>query len=173
MFQQKILNCRVVGACQSFQIFKQNTSFLENNRALSKFLNGIFHYLINQSIKKHLYINHASHLDSSSCSTVFFMILIFAALQVPFEFFLKLGVKWRRLWNSSKSFEFSVINLKWFFLFYLEMVIFTTWFPRWPTLWNSTLKRTTLVAWHCSHQRWSTQSWSDVVWRCKFQRWNT
>ena len=44
-FQQKILNCRVVGARQSFQIFRQNTWFLEN-RALSKFLYGILHYLI-------------------------------------------------------------------------------------------------------------------------------
>ena len=42
----KILNCRVVGVCQSFQIFRQNTWFLENNRALSKFLYGILHYLI-------------------------------------------------------------------------------------------------------------------------------
>ena len=45
-FQQKILNCRVVGARQSFQIFRQNTWFLENNRALSKFLYGILHYVI-------------------------------------------------------------------------------------------------------------------------------
>ena len=37
-FQQKILNCGVVGAHQSFQIFRQNTWFLENNRTLSKFL---------------------------------------------------------------------------------------------------------------------------------------
>ena len=36
--QQKILNCRVVGDRQSFQIFRQNTWFLENKRALSKFL---------------------------------------------------------------------------------------------------------------------------------------
>ena len=42
-FQQKILNCRVIGACQSFQIFRQNTWFLEN-RTLSKFLYGILHY---------------------------------------------------------------------------------------------------------------------------------
>ena len=46
MFQQKILNCQVVGARQSFQIFKQNTCFLENNRALSKILYGILQYLI-------------------------------------------------------------------------------------------------------------------------------
>ena len=45
-FQQKILNCRVVGAHQSFQIFRQNASFLVNNKALSKFLRGILHYLI-------------------------------------------------------------------------------------------------------------------------------
>ena len=45
-FQQKILNCGVVGACQSFQVFRQNTWFLENNRALSKFLYGILHYII-------------------------------------------------------------------------------------------------------------------------------
>ena len=45
-FQQKKLNCRVVGACQSFQIFRQNTWLLENNRTLSKFLQGILHYLI-------------------------------------------------------------------------------------------------------------------------------
>ena len=37
-FSKKILNCRIVGARQSFQIFRQNTWFLENNRALSKFL---------------------------------------------------------------------------------------------------------------------------------------
>ena len=45
-YQQKTLNCRVVGARQSFQIFRQNTWFLENNRALSKFLYGILHYFI-------------------------------------------------------------------------------------------------------------------------------
>ena len=36
-FQKKMLNSRVVGACQSFQIFEQNTLFLENNRTLTKF----------------------------------------------------------------------------------------------------------------------------------------
>ena len=45
-FQQKVLNCRVVAARQSFQIFRQNTWFLQNNRALSKFLYEILHYLI-------------------------------------------------------------------------------------------------------------------------------
>ena len=45
-FQQKILNCRIVGACQIFQIFRQNTWFLEKNRALPEFLYGVLHYLI-------------------------------------------------------------------------------------------------------------------------------
>ena len=36
----------VVAAHQNFQFFKQKTWFLENKRALSKFLNGILHYLI-------------------------------------------------------------------------------------------------------------------------------
>ena len=45
-FQQKILNCGVVGAHHSFEIFRQNTWFLEDNRALSNFLYGILHYLI-------------------------------------------------------------------------------------------------------------------------------
>ena len=45
-FQQKILNFKVVGARQSFQISRQNSWFLENDRALSKFLYGILHYLI-------------------------------------------------------------------------------------------------------------------------------
>ena len=51
-FQQKILNSRVNGARQSFQIFRQNVWFLENNRALSKFLYEISHYLIS-TIKKY------------------------------------------------------------------------------------------------------------------------
>ena len=33
-FQENILNCRVVGARQSLQIFRQNTWFLKNNRTL-------------------------------------------------------------------------------------------------------------------------------------------
>ena len=36
----------VVGARQSFQLFRQNNWFLENNRALSKRLFEILHYLI-------------------------------------------------------------------------------------------------------------------------------
>ena len=44
--QQKILNRRVVGAHQNFQVFRQNTWFLENNRALSRFFYDTLHYLI-------------------------------------------------------------------------------------------------------------------------------
>ena len=36
----------VVGARQSFQIFRQNTWFLENNRDLFKLLCGVLHYQI-------------------------------------------------------------------------------------------------------------------------------
>ena len=75
---------------------------------------------------------------SNSCNAVFFMNLFFAALQVFFNMFLvKWGVKWRILWKTSQNLEFSALTLKWFFFFFLEIVIFTT-------LWNSTLKRTTL-----------------------------
>ena len=35
-----------VGSRQSFQFFKQKTWFLENNKALSKFLYGVSRYLI-------------------------------------------------------------------------------------------------------------------------------
>ena len=45
-FGKKILNSMVVGARQSFQFSRQKTWFLENNRALSKFLYGVLHYLI-------------------------------------------------------------------------------------------------------------------------------
>ena len=45
-FQQIILNSGVAGARQNFKISRQNTWFLENNRALSKFLYRILHSLI-------------------------------------------------------------------------------------------------------------------------------
>ena len=45
-FQLKILNSIVVGARPSFQFFRQKTSFLENKRALYRFLYGVSHYLI-------------------------------------------------------------------------------------------------------------------------------
>ena len=40
----KILNFMVVRACQIFQFFGENTWFLQNSRALPKFLPGILHY---------------------------------------------------------------------------------------------------------------------------------
>ena len=45
-FQQKVLNFMVVGARQSFQLFRQITWFLGNARALSKFKYRILHLLI-------------------------------------------------------------------------------------------------------------------------------
>ena len=72
-FQQKILNCRIVGARQSFQILRQNTWFLENSRALSKCLHGILHYLISILIKsvhkKQFYFIHATHLKNEKKSS--------------------------------------------------------------------------------------------------------
>ena len=44
-FQQKILNSIVVEVPQSFLFFIEKTWFLENKRALSKFLYGVLHYL--------------------------------------------------------------------------------------------------------------------------------
>ena len=44
-FQQKILNSIVVEAPQSFLFFIEKTWFLENKRALSKFLYGVLHCL--------------------------------------------------------------------------------------------------------------------------------
>ena len=45
-FQRKSLDSMVAGARQSFQIFRQNTWFLKDNRAFSKVLHWILHYLI-------------------------------------------------------------------------------------------------------------------------------
>ena len=45
-FQRKSLDSMVAGARQSFQIFRQNTWFLKYNRAFSKVLYWILHYLI-------------------------------------------------------------------------------------------------------------------------------
>ena len=60
-FQQKILNYMAVGARESFQFFRQITSFLRNKRALSKFKYLVLHHLIsiiklrnNQSLKPYL-----------------------------------------------------------------------------------------------------------------------
>ena len=48
-FQKKILNFTVVGARQSFQLFRQINWFLENNRPSTKLLYGILHYVISLS----------------------------------------------------------------------------------------------------------------------------
>ena len=68
----KGLNCRIVGARQVLQIFRQNTCCLENNRALSKFLYGILHYLTsiiklyqNQSIKKNFILTTQATLTKT------------------------------------------------------------------------------------------------------------
>ena len=45
-FQQKILNSTALGACQSFQFFRQITWFLGNTRALSNFKYWILLHLI-------------------------------------------------------------------------------------------------------------------------------
>ena len=68
-FGKKNFNSMVVGAHQSFQIFRKNTCFLESNGALSKFFCGILHYLISIIIKKSAlktqsYIKHASQLKT-------------------------------------------------------------------------------------------------------------
>ena len=44
--KNKKIKSTVDGARQSFQFFRKSTWFLENSRALSKFLHGIWHYLI-------------------------------------------------------------------------------------------------------------------------------
>ena len=61
----------VVTARQSFKFFRQNTSFLKNDRALPKFLHGILHYLIgiielqkNQSIKSNFILTTRSTLTT-------------------------------------------------------------------------------------------------------------
>ena len=60
----------VVGARQIFHLFGQNNWFLENNRALSKLLFEILHYLISitrlekkQSIKSNFILNTRANLE--------------------------------------------------------------------------------------------------------------
>ena len=64
----------VVEARQSFQFFRQNTWVLKNNKALSKFLYGILHYLISITRlsvhKTQFYFNHASHASYCTESKV-------------------------------------------------------------------------------------------------------
>ena len=65
-FQQEKLNSKVVGARQSFHFFGQNTWFLEDNRALSKFLYQILHLLNEfcQIIKKQ---SVKTNISKNSC----------------------------------------------------------------------------------------------------------
>ena len=60
-----------VGARQSFQFFRQNACFLENNRVLFEFFHRILHYLIiitilkkNQSIKPNFAITTRATLKA-------------------------------------------------------------------------------------------------------------
>ena len=88
-------------------------------------------------------------------------------------------------WSQSKA---SVVNQMshlffeargYYFAFFnfLKMVIFTTLFWRWSTLWNSTLKITALF-WHCLTLLISTLNWrcstlqiSTLIYTTLFQRW--
>ena len=104
----------------------------------------------------------------SSCNTVFFMIFkeFLRLRRYSSTFLVTWNAKWKRLWNSSQNFEFSIFNLKWFFffLFFSRMVIFTKLFRRWPTFWNSMLKLRTSFP-RCLTliiPRWNTQRWFDV-----------
>ena len=54
----------VVESCQSFQFFRQSTWFLENNKALSKFLCGILIHLVLQNYKKNQSLNPNSILTT-------------------------------------------------------------------------------------------------------------
>ena len=45
-FQQKNMELQDSWSLSKFSTFRQNTWFLKNNKALSKFLYGILHYLI-------------------------------------------------------------------------------------------------------------------------------
>ena len=103
-FQEKILKCRIVRTCQSFQSFRQNTRFLENialNRALSKFCTGFcVTWLVLSNCNKiipwkQFYIKDANHLN------------------------LKIWKLNKKLSNQSLSFKkdtkfFQLSNLKWF-----------------------------------------------------------
>ena len=66
----------VVGARHSFQFFRQKTWFLENNRALSKYLYGVSHYLkLVSAIFYQIFIFPSSDRPSKSMKNVFYFIL--------------------------------------------------------------------------------------------------
>ena len=50
-FSKNILNSIVIGACQSFQLFRQNTWFLGNRYRNLRYFIRIINYEINQSVK--------------------------------------------------------------------------------------------------------------------------
>ena len=105
------------------------------------------------------------------------VIKTFAALQIFFSIFLlKWELKSKRFWNSSLNLEFKVFDFNFLFSFFfsffflfiflsskilllfsaLQMIIFTTFFRRWSTLWNSMLKQ------RSKFQRWHTQCCFNV-----------
>ena len=104
------------------------------------------------------------------CSVFHNLLRTFTALQVLLDILLL-------IWGASEDYEIVVKTLTFgysvwintfFFLLFLEAVIFTT-------LFNLTLKMWTLFR-HCLTllcQRWNTQRWLNIVRRYVFQRWNT
>ena len=104
-FQQKKLNCRVVGACQSFQIFRQNTWFLKNNRALSKFfvwnfaLLNQYYQIITKSVHKK---NNFLSTMQATLSQVFVQLICKASLifKLNLESALLIILKERELYES-------------------------------------------------------------------------
>ena len=98
----KKLNSLVVGACQSFHLFRQISWFLQNNRALPKF-----------RIKNQFYINHASHLKC----TFHFSFCIFLGTLICSQ--LKISIALLALsWKCSRSLEQKFAGKKFCATFY-------------------------------------------------------
>ena len=108
---------------------------------------------------------------SSFCNTVFFMILIFAALQVFLNSFLiKWGKKWKRLWNSSKKNLDSIYSI-WndFFCYFSKW-----WFSQRCLKLDVEMDNVVTTLSYVVYINVETHKhWFEVAWRCKFQRWNT
>ena len=70
-FQQKILNYSVVGARQSFQIFRQTSGFSKTIELCLNFCVGIallnqYYQIIEKLVRENQFqLNHASHLEHS------------------------------------------------------------------------------------------------------------
>ena len=97
-----MLNCRAVGTRHSFQVFRQNTWFLKNNRVLYKIFNGILHYLIStiklqrsQSVKTNFKF-HVSYLNPSfqGVRRLFFLAYAIAAGAANYEADIKNNKKY-------------------------------------------------------------------------------